>query len=93
MEVSDYEPDHQYHSEAQEESHKDIGRHLWTCTPSGFVYGLHYCGQYEAGLDGRLGLMQHLTGKYIQIPALRHSTNSSFPRCRSHHYSAWTRVA
>ena len=64
MEVSDYETDHLYHFEAQEESHKDIGRHLWICAPSGFVYVLHCCGQYEAGLDGRLGLMLHLTGKY-----------------------------
>lgn len=35
-----------------------------TCAPKEFVCVLHCCGQYEAGLDGRLGLMLHFTGKY-----------------------------
>ena len=59
VEVSDYETDHQYHFEVQEESHKDKGRHFWTCAPSGFVYVLRCCRHYEASLDGRLDVMLH----------------------------------
>ena len=52
-----------FHSETEVTvAHRCRGK--LTCAPSEFVCVLHCCGQYEAGLDGRLGLMLRFTGKY-----------------------------